>query len=367
MTARERFVRQLRFQRVDYPFRWETLGFWGQTIERWRREGLPEGVSPSQYFEMEQPVYFPVNCGFTALPYDPPFEHKELERTERTVVFQNQSGIVMRQRTDHPELSMPQWIRFPVQTRADFERIRDERLDPEKPSRYPDWAEMHRKFDDRDYPLGLTVCGAYGTPRNCFGEVNLAYVYYDDPDLIHEIMRWWLHFYTRVMTIVTTNFPGLDFVLFWEDMAHKTGPLISPEFVKRFMYPYYEALIAHIRSCGIDIMLLDTDGNAEVLLDLFIGAGVNAMCPFEIAAGMEPLPIRRRCGHRLSMIGGIDKRAVAEGGDAMRKEVMRKVPDLLKDGGYIPCLDHATPPDISFEDHRAFVELLRELGAKYGG
>ena len=91
------------------------------------------------------------------------------------------------------------------------------------------------------------------------------------------------------------------------------------------------------------------------------------MCPFEIAAGMEPLPIRKRYGHRLAMIGGIDKRAVAEGGDAMRSEVMRKVPPLLQDGGYVPCIDHATPPDTSFANHRAYVELVRELGEKYGG
>ena len=367
MSPRERFVRQMRFERVDRPFHWETLAFWEETVERWWREGLPPGMRPEQYFQMEGIVYLPVNCGFTGLPYDPPFERVDLERTERTITYRNSSGIVLRQRIDHPSMSMPQWIKFPVETRADWERIRDERLDPDKPSRYPDWDEMHRRFDDRDFPLGLTLCGAYGTPRNCFGEEKLAYVYYDDPELIHEIMRWWLEFYTRVITNVTRNFPGLDFVLLWEDMAYKTGPLISPAFVRRFMYPYYEHLIAHINSCGIDVILLDTDGNAEVLVELFLEAGVNAMCPFEIAAGMEPLPIRKRYGHRLAMIGGIDKRAVAEGGEAMKKEVMRKVPPLLQDGGYIPCIDHATPPDTSFENHRAYVELVRELGEKYGG
>ena len=367
MTSRERFVRQMRFERVDRPFRWESLAFWGQTVERWRQEGMPADVSPEEYLEMEKPVYLPVNCGFTHLPYVPPFERKELERTDRSVVFQSEAGVVFRQRADRPELSMPQWLRFPVERRADWETIREQRLDPDEPSRYPDWEEARRTYGGRDYPLGLTICGAYGAPRSCIGEEKLAYVYYDDPEFVHAIMRWWLDFYTRVVTTVTTNFPGLDFVLFWEDMAFKTGPLISPEFVRRFMMPYYEPLVAHIKSCGIDVVWLDTDGNAEVLLDLFLGTGVNAMCPFEIAAGMEPLPIRRKYGHRLAMIGGIDKRAVAEGGEVMRREVMRKVPDLLKDGGYIPCIDHATPPDTSLENHRAFVELVRELGEKYGG
>jgi len=366
MNARERFRRQMHFERVDRPVRWETLGFWGETVRRWRTEGLPEDVHPEQYFEMDPRSYFPIRSGFTQLPLDPAFEREEIERTASHVIYRGTDGILRRERADRAELSMPQWLRFPVETRADWEAMLF-RLDPDKQSRYGDWADLHRRFDNREYPLGLTICGAYGTQRNCFGEEKLAYVYYDDPDLVHEIMQWWLAFYKRLVTIVTTNFPGLDYVLFWEDMAHKTGPLISPDFVRRFMMPYYAPLIDHIVSCGIDVVWVDTDGNADVLLDQFIASGVNAMCPFEIAAGWEPIDVRKRWGHRLAMIGGIDKRAVAIGGEVMRKEVMRKVPELLQDGGYIPCIDHSTPPDTSLAAHREFVDLIRELGAKYGG
>ena len=138
------------------------------------------------------------------------------------------------------------------------------------------------------------------------------------------------------MKTVTANYGGLDFFLIWEDMAHKTGPLISPAMVKRFMIPYYERLIDTVRSCGIECVWLDTDGNADSLTDMFVGAGVNALCPFEIAAGMEPLTARKKYGRKLSIMGGIDKRAVIAGGDVMRAEVMRKVPELLEGGRVYP-------------------------------
>ena len=366
MTARERFRRQMRFERVDHSVRWESWGFWGQTIARWRKEGLPEGASPEEYFGLDPRVYLEVASGMTALPYDPAFEQVVIERTEKHVVYRNAQGILMRERADHAGLSMPQWLDFPVKTRADWEKMRDERLDPDTPTRYPDWAAIHRKWDERACPLGLSIVGAYGTPRNLFGEERLALVYYDDPDFVHEIMKWWVWFYKRLISNVTANLPGIDYVFLWEDMAYKTGPLISPAFVKRFMIPYYEELIDHIYACDIPTVLLDTDGNAEALLDLFLEAGIRALIPLEVAADMEPTKIRKRYGRRLALAGGIDKRAVAEGGEAMRREVMRKVPDLLKDGGYIPAEDHSTPPDTPFENFRAFVELLRELGDKYG-
>jgi hypothetical protein len=33
-----------RFEPVDRPFRFETIGFWPETLERWHSEGLPDDV-----------------------------------------------------------------------------------------------------------------------------------------------------------------------------------------------------------------------------------------------------------------------------------------------------------------------------------
>jgi len=43
---------------------------------------------------------------------------------------------------------------------------------------------------------------------------------------------------------------------------------------------------------------------------------------------------------------------------------MSKVPFLVKTGGYFPGVDHAIPPDISLENYRYFINLLREIGGK---
>jgi len=65
----------------------------------------------------------------------------------------------------------------------------------------------------------------------------------------------------------------------------------------------------------------------------------------------------------MAFCGGIDKRALARGGEAMRDELNRVVPPLLATGGFIPGCDHGVPPDISWPN---FIEYSRVLGRLCG-
>ena len=59
--------------------------------------------------------------------------------------------------------------------------------------------------------------------------------------------------------------------------------------------------------------------------------------------------------------GAIDKRALARGKEAIREEVMSKVPFLLEQGGYLPTTDHGVPPDVTFENYCYYINLMREV------
>jgi uroporphyrinogen decarboxylase len=81
----------------------------------------------------------------------------------------------------------------------------------------------------------------------------------------------------------------------------------------------------------------------------------------EVAAGNDIVAYRRQFGTRMAYVGGIDKRALAAGGETMRAEVLRVAPPLLKGGGFIPSCDHGVPPDISWPNFVAYTRLLAEL------
>ena len=95
--------------------------------------------------------------------------------------------------------------------------------------------------------------------------------------------------------------------------------------------------------------------------------GINVLWPVEPAAGMEPLELRKEYGRDLRLWGGIDKRALARGRDDIEHELLRKVPALLEDGGYIPMLDHDVPPDVPYDNYLYYVEIKRRIAeGQYG-
>jgi hypothetical protein len=378
MDARQRFRASLTFQPIDRPFRWETLGMWPETLQRWYAEGLEPslhdplsddwgGMADDEFervlvrnFNFDRIEYLRslVVSGYTDSPFFPAFEPEVLEINQNTRIVRTREGIIQKEFTRFETSSMPQFLKFPVQTRQDFLDLLP-RLDPDHPQRIrSDWNDCINAYVNRDFPIGLTLCGAFGHPRNLLGVENLCKSYYDQPGLIHEILEHWVYFYIRLSTRIYQDLP-FDFILIWEDMAYKGGSLISPRLVKEFMLPYYNKVIDHIRSLGCDLIIVDSDGDISQLIPLYLSSGVNVILPFEVQAGMDIIQIRQQYGKNLAIIGGLDKRLLVKPGSALRNEIKSKTKTLFQQGGYIPSLDHTVPPDVSLLEFWNYLNVLR--------
>lgn len=182
--------------------------------------------------------------------------------------------------------------------------------------------------------------------------------FYDQPELVRRIIADRLQLAKDLLArILATG--ALDFVQVWEDMAYKTGPLIGPELVREFMLPAYEELVATLRRGGVKLIMVDSDGRTESLLPIWLEAGIDGMHPCEIAAGCDPVDIRRR-HPQCRLMGGIDKRAVAGGREGIDAELARVRP-LAAEGGYIPLFDHFVPPDVSYADYLYYLDKRRDV------
>ena len=349
-------------QSVDRPplIEW---GFWPETISRWQREGLPRDIEVVEFFGFDK--WRGAGCLEHDIKVDlgpiPRFEERIIEETENYRIRQDQMGVIVKEIKGFT--SMPQFLDFPVKDKHSWEGMK-ERLNPRDPRRYPLILNDAKKVEDinnRDYPLILSGCGSFfGWIRNMVGLENLLLLYYDDPKLIHDIGDYYEYLILTAQAELVNKIK-FDCVNFWEDMAWKRGPLISPIMFREFVLPHYQQAVKFFKEAGVDIIAVDSDGNIEELIPLWLEVEVTVFHPMEVAAGMDVRKLGDKYGSQIGFWGNIDKRILAASKEDIYREVTGKVPIFLKKGGFVPFVDHHVPPDIPLENYLYYQNLLRNL------
>ena len=317
----------------------------------------------------------------------------------------------MREFKERADTSMPQFVRFPVETPADFEKLAAERLGLNPEHRFPPlWKQQvatgqlqgvagaanitagsagtdlqsATRPGEEAGPAGEARAtdgsgaaapadesprkcwadrwgGFFGSLRNMMGLENLCLAFYDQPRLVERMME---ERADRIIEITEAVFrhTEIDLFWYWEDMACIHGSLIDPELYGRFALKHYRRVNDWLRSRGIRFIGLDSDGDVSKLIPLWLESGINMIWPIERQSGMDALEVRRTYGRDLVIMGGIDKRTLVPGGEVMRHEVDRVLP-LIEDGGYFPELDHSVPPDVSWPN---FCEYIAHVKNRLG-
>jgi uroporphyrinogen decarboxylase len=62
------------------------------------------------------------------------------------------------------------------------------------------------------------------------------------------------------------------------------------------------------------------------------------------------------------MFGGIDKRVLAQGREAIDRHLGYILPTMRARGGYIPTCDHGVPAEVPYEDYLYYRKRCVELG-----
>jgi len=386
MPNRERFKAICRGERPgDFMVMDWFHRCWADTLEEWIKQGAPESIRTqeglNEYFGFDhlhglqeiisehnradlKKIASAQSFGFYHVtpPVMPVFEIKVLREDERHRVETTFGGSVVEVSKEHP-WRMPKYVDRPVKDRATWNEYK-KRLDPRTPERWPSpWDEYVKKRNAEDVPTMLLLEGFFGVLREWTGLEQLLYMFYDDPKLVEDMMDQVLYLDMEMARGVLKDMK-IDCVRFWEDMAYKSGPLISPDMFRKFEMPRYRQVTGYLRSQGVDILHVDSDGNIDELIPLWMEVGVNFPWPLEVASRMDGAVWRKKYGKDIILGGNIDKRVFAKGKDAIKEEVMSKVPYLVETGGYFPCLDHVIPPDVPLEGFRYYINLLREIAGK---
>jgi hypothetical protein len=368
--------------------KWEG-GYWGGTLTRWygegmkKRIGLPKevqfgetivgpaspfpsyGVNGEMIREEEAAAAFGLDPGLTTVPFnywiDPVFEEKVVFEDEACIEKYGEDGIRTKNFRDNS--SMPMWLEFPVKDRQSWEKVKEERFDTKKlGNRFRvEMKDYAHQMESRSFPLGIlnNPIGFFGSIRNLIGEEQLFLLYYDDPKLVHDILDHLCGLWMASLEALLGFGIDYDVAFFWEDMAGNNGSLISPAIFREFMSPRYKRMIDYMKARGVKNFIVDTDGKMDQLISLFLEVGINIMYPCERRAGNDLLKIRKQYPE-LGMMGGIDKTIFGQGTDAVDKELL-VTRDLVRQGGFVPFVDHLVPPNCSWEEFVYYRNKLNEM------
>ena len=325
MNHIERFRAVMNFQPVDRLPRWEWAMWWDKTIERWHEDGLPRNFQFSDVFDISQ--YFGLD----------PYMQFWFSTTEPTIE-------AAQHHTDGSVASMDDYLRL----KPHLFPSHDKSIQSMIP-----WAQ---KQAQGDVVVWATLEGFFWFPRTLMDIEKLSYAYYDQPDLVHQINTDLLAFnLSLVEKMGKVCIP--TFFTFAEDMSYNHGSMISKEIFEEFIGPYYTKLLNRLAEFNA-VSIIDTDGDVTALVPWLQSVGVHGVLPLERQANVDGLKLRKQFP-KLCMVGHFNKLTMSRGEQAMREEFERLKP-LIKSGGFIPSVDHQTPPDVSLEQYRIYLRLLNE-------
>ena len=369
MNARQRFLATAAFEPRVRPLYWE-CAFWSETVPRWRAEGLPAATAepdpdlpPNYRIPLDVEEHFGLDPHYLELPVQtrhlsPPFEEQVLEDHGDWVLRRNHNGALERAPKGHT--GMRSIVRGAVRTRADWDRLREERIRPVLDGRVPDYFDaLLDQCATSPLPVRALSCEHWLNLCELLGTQQLLCLLLENPAWVKDMLGYLSEFFLALAEQVLRRAVP-DCVIVGGDFCYKAGPLMSPAAFAEFLVPEFEKVTDLLRAYGVTVIMMHTDGDCRPLIPLFFQAGANAVHPCEVTNGQSIVEIREAYPDLL-IFGGIDKKAVAAGPSAIDRELESKLPFMLKHGGYFPYLDHAVDPVISLENFTYYRRRLREI------
>jgi len=350
MTGRERFQRMFEHREadrvpiIDAP--------WSATIERWRREGLPENVSWIDYFD--------VDC-VAGIPADnsPRYPGKIVEQTEEYIVRTTKWGVT--QRTWKHAASTPEFLDFTI-TSPDAWRKAKKRMTPDRDrvdwerlkKYYPEW----RKKDlwiQANFWFGFDVAHSYAV-----GTERLLMAMIDNPEWVSEMFNHYLDVDLALFEMVWDAGYKFSAVHWPDDMGYKHSQFFSLDTYRELLKPVHKRAVEWAHAKGIKAHL-HSCGDVSPLVPELLEIGVDALNPLEVKAGMDPVALKEKYGKELVLHGGINA-VLWDDKDAIVAEIEKTLPKLKESGGYIFSSDHSVPSSVSLENFREIIATAKRVG-----
>ena len=284
--------------------------YWETTVQRWHEEGLPQDVTPEDYFGTEI-----VRIGGD---YSMQFPVRIEEESDRYRRYWDDNGA-LRKDLLTPDGWTPQWLDFTIKTMDDWHTHRhrmaynDARIPQVTIDRY------HRARQQDKFVVYSGHACFHPTWAKVGMEQELMKMI-DDTEFITELFAAHTQLILDIYEGMRRKDMNFDAAWFSDDLGWTVAPLISPEMYRELVYPHHKKLCDYFAAEGLKTML-HSDGHVNPLIPHFLDAGFTALHPLEAKAGLDVGELKKQYGDRLVLFGNIDVRKLSETREDIEEEI----------------------------------------------
>ena len=183
----------------------------------------------------------------------------------------------------------------------------------------------------------------------------------DNPSLAHELLDITNDFAIKLAQNAIRE--GAEVVVFGDDVAFKTGPLVSPKTFAEFLLPRLRRAVDAVKSAGA-LCIVHSDGNIWPLIDMILDTGADGINPLEPIAGMDIGEVKRKYGDKVCLIGNIDCGDLLSYGapDEVKQFVRETIKTAAPGGGYIMASSNAIHSSVKPGNYLAMIEATKQYG-----
>ena len=353
-VRREEYLDYMTFQSNERPLFTEIFGPLIGLKEEWEEQGAtPEELDFSAFkYRFEARGGIPVATGMMG-----GYPTETIEDNDEFTISRDGLGRIMKRSKKAATITLP--MNYPVKNMDDWLKLKPFYEFSE--ARFgKDWEATARQHLEAGRVVCVGIPGGFDGLRQLLGVETLSIAFYDQPELVHDILNTFGDTASRVLDRVSATVQ-VDLLGVHEDMAGVSGPLAGPKQVAEFIKPYYRRIWDMLANRGARLFDQDSDGDMNPVIPVFLDAGVNCMHPMEPAANMDIVKIREQYGTKLAFRGGIDKHVIRRSKEEIVAELEYKIPPMIATGGCVLALDHRIPNGTPLENYRFYIKKVWEM------
>lgn len=217
-----------------------------------------------------------------------------------------------------------------IQTWEDFEAFPWDRAG----SMLADYGE-HLRFLGRNLPEGMKIAAQAALYEPVMewllGYEGLFLTIHDQPELVEAVFNT----YGQLIYdsyVIAASVEEVGVIWHGDDLGYKTATLLSPEHLRRFVFPWFEKYRQIAHEGGKPFWYHCCGNKDEIMGDLIESVKIDALHAFEDCCS-PVMEYKNKYGDRLGLIGGVDIDKLARLEETALRSYIREVLDTCMPGG----------------------------------